>query len=230
MSGKQAKLQRQQERQQERQRQLRGRDPLPRRPLPVGYTLETLNGLDTFDEINNLAGQSIAGYAGKSASLAYRKNLETKLVELFGKDPSHPTRVRTIALKGPDGTIRGGVLTEPFLAEDVLDRDPERVRTIAKSHTVLSAIFVSADERGRGFGEILFKETIRDVRSRGGIYLDGFADDRTGSADFYHHLGAVVLERNTNLPPRPPSNAIFAHDPRMHGRWFYIDVRVTASS
>lgn len=221
MSGKQAKLQRQEK----RQRLLRGRNPLPRRPLPPGYTIKTTNGLDMFDEVNDLAGQSIAGYAGKTASLAYRQNLETKLVELFGKDPSHPTRVRTIALKGPGGMIRGGVVTEPFLAEDILDRDPERARTIAKAHTVLSAIFVNADERRQGLGELLLREAIRDVRSRGGIYLDGFADDRTGSADFYRHVGAVVLEHNTNLPQRSPSNAIFAHDPRLNGHWFYIDVR-----
>lgn len=175
--------------------------------------------------VHKEASRYIGGYSGQGGALEMLRR-EEALSELFSGHSWRPKATLVRAAVDDRGYMIGAAIVEPCMSPE-LDVDPELARLFAISHRVLAGLYVVPEHRGSGVGSELLEAAAYDALSDGARYLDGFVDDRNGSAEFYRRAGAIVMEHNNGLPGRPPANVIQAHDPQYSGHWFYIDLWAT---
>lgn len=173
--------------------------------------------------VNRAAEEAIIGYAAIGATRGDSRRLAA-ITQLFPDPSQRPFNSRTLAATEPTGNeLVGGAVIEATIPLDLMQRDPESVRYVARFHYVLAAMFVRPDMRHRGVGDALLDAASCAVVEAGGRYLDGFVDQRNKAVGFYRSSGATVLGRNQPLPARPPANVPTIHPRGVNGNWFYID-------
>lgn len=121
------------------------------------------------------------------------------------------------------GGVPGAATVESYAPLGLLDLPLDKAQLIARTHYVLSALWVRDAARSRGRGGTLSEGADGLVVRSGGRYLDGFVDDRNGSDGFYMRAGAAVGPHDVGLPARHPTYVVGDHPPGLHGRWFHID-------
>ena len=195
-----------------------------RRSIPPGIRMNVVHDPAPLWSIDSAAHDLITDYNQPADVARHRHQLRLKLEELFADDPRPtPSCFAVVATDETADTLYGAATLEPFLGEQLLQQDRENARHVAALHRVLASLFVVPDERGRGIGsELLDAASLAVVRDQG-RYLEGFVDDRDGSADFYRRAGATVTSHNEPLPPRPPVNLKTTHYPGKDGHWFSVD-------
>lgn len=168
------------------------------------------------------AAEHIIGYAPPHLVAADDRRREEQLARIF-KDDEAPEASIIIGASDDRGMMLGGAVVEAFVADELIDGDPEGARRLSTSHRILAALFVLPEARGLGIGRELLQEAAYWALPQGGRYLDGFVDERNDSVGFYRRAGATVVGRNTGLPPRRPTNSEMRHYPGLDGTWFYVD-------
>lgn len=175
--------------------------------------------------VHQAAALAITGYSAAGA-IEHTHRRQTGLDRLFTGHGPAPAACTVLAAADRTGNeLYGAVIIEaPYYAQ-IATSDPKRARSLAGLHRTLSAMFVCTEHRGAGLGTHLLREVASWHALRDGVrYIDGFVDDRNDSVDFYRQAGAVVMDRNTGLPPREPSNTALDHVAAVNGHWFYLDL------
>ncbi|MTG90927.1 GNAT family N-acetyltransferase [Cellulosimicrobium sp. BIT-GX5] len=171
------------------------------------------------------AERAIVGYDAHRAA-ADTSRRQDRLDKLFrGKGPA-PAATAIVAATDDSGTELYGavVLDTPYNAGAVI-QDLELGRQLARLHRIVSGLFVVDEHRGAGLGtQLLREEAAMCALVTGARYIEGFVDDRNGSADFYRRAGLTVLPHNTGLPARRPTNTPLTHESSVDGHWFYLDL------
>lgn len=220
MSGKTAKRARRQAAARQSPRAEEG----SRRSLPSGIRMNVVYDPAPLWSIDSAAHDLITGYSRPADLARHRRQLHPQLEQLFADDPRPtPSCFAVVATDEAADTLYGAATLEPFLGEQLLEQDRENARHVAALHRILASLFVMPDERGRGIGSALLDAASLAVVRDQGRYLEGFVDDRDGSADFYRRAGASVTPHNEPLPPRPPVNLKTTHYPGKDGHWFSVD-------
>jgi len=194
------------------------------RPLPEGMNLLPVTDPHALTLVHRAAEDAIVGYSAANAPLEDQRRART-LTRLFtGAEGAAPFNSRVIAVVDDTASsLYGAVIVEAFAPAELAEREPEVARTMARTHYVLAGMFVHSSARGQGIGTLLLHEASYQVASHQGRYLDGFVDQRNGSARFYARAGATMSGRNRGLPARPPSNVELQHPGGHDGNWFYVD-------
>lgn len=196
----------------------------PRRSLPPGIRMNVVYDPAPLRSIDSAASDLITDYNQPADVARHRRQLHLQLEQLFADDPRPtPSCFAVVATDEAADTLYGAATLEPFLGEQLLEQDKENARHVAALHRILASLFVMPGERGRGIGSALLDAASLAVVRDQGRYLEGFVDDRDGSADFYRRAGASVTPHNEPLPPRPPVNLKTTHYPGKDGHWFSVD-------
>ncbi|KFD43959.1 hypothetical protein IU11_06525 [Cellulosimicrobium sp. MM] len=171
------------------------------------------------------AERAILGYDADHAERATARAQE-RLDALFeGHGPAPAAGAIIAATDDTQSELYGAiVLDTPYYAA-IAAADPHTARLFASAHRIVSGLFVVDGCRGMGVGTGLLREfAAMHALEVGARYLDGFVDDRNGSADFYRRAGLTVMPHNTGLPARRPTNSPLLHVKQVNGHWFYLDL------
>lgn len=183
-------------------------------------TVKRVDDDSVASNVHEMAASLIVGYSADGLETADRRRGQI-LRGLF--DPTAVLPDVTTILIATDGlSIFGAAIMQCFVSEELAELHPEIARQMATTHVVLSGMFVVPQARRYGVGAKLIREATALVVHGRGRYLDGFVDERNGSADFYRAVGAQVGVRNEGLPERQPTRVSLAH-PGNNGHWFYFD-------
>lgn len=172
--------------------------------------------------VHQEASRYIVGYSVQRGEREALRR-ERALNELFAGHKWQPKATLVRAAIDDRGYMIGAAIVEPCMSPE-LNADPDLARLFATAHRVLAGLYVVPEHRGHGVGAELLQAAAYEAVSDGARYLDGFVDDRNGSADFYRRAAAIVMGHNSGLPGRAPANVTQAHDPGYNGHWFYIDL------
>ena len=177
--------------------------------------------------VHALAARHIPGYGGEEFDPeAENAEKAARLDRLFeGHGPVPESSVVLAATNASGSAAFGAAIVETPCSEQLVATDPERARSLARMHRILSALFVPEEERSQGLGTVLLREQAAwHTLCAGARYLDGFVDDQTGSVDFYRQVGATVMDHNVGLPARRPTNTPLELPSGVNGHWFFFDV------
>lgn len=189
---------------------------------PVEISVE--DDAEVIRAVRLASSELIVGFDSQDldANDQFRGAIVSKIFD--GAEELTPVLSRTLVAWDPEeGGALGAATVESYAPLELLDIPPKEARLIARTHYVLSALWVRDGVRGRGIGSALFEVATRLVVRSGGRYLDGFVDDRNESEGFYIRAGATVGAQDVGLPARRPTNVMGGHAPELHGRWFYVD-------
>lgn len=178
--------------------------------------------------VHAAVARAVVGYSAEDPVPAKARR-QAHLDAIFRGHGRAPAASTVLAATDQNGNELYGavVLDAPFYATLAV-RDPERARALAQLHRVVAGLFVADAYRGDGLGTYLLCELAAGhALERGVRYLDGFVDDRNGSADFYRKAGLTVMAHNTGLPSRRPSLTALEHHQELDGHWFYLDLWAT---
>lgn len=173
--------------------------------------------------VSDTASQVIQGY-GRLDAAAYRSGLQASINTLFDDPTEAPDASITYAAVEPTGGLYGAAIVEvPHYAE-LQKTNPENAKSLAEFHRTLAALFVAPTMRRSGLGSQLMSIVTETTLRQGARWVEGFVDDRNGSADFYRTNATRVQAHNTGLPARWPAQTRMTHPPGLHGHWFHYDL------
>lgn len=111
--------------------------------------------------------------------------------------------------------------------DDVLPRirageeSADWLRSFCKECVQIHEIGVAPTVRGRGLGRLLLETVERKSLAHGVHFLNGFVDNRNGSAKFYARCDYIVGPLNEPLPPAVLNGMRIHHPDGLHGNWFF---------
>lgn len=175
--------------------------------------------------VHKAAGDHITGYSNDVEWLnSYHRQQQEKLDRLFGDGKQAPPASTVLALTDETSSrLYGAAIVETPYYDELVGENPEQARVMASFHRVLAGMFVPREFRGEGLGRELLDWAAHHTLNQQARFLDGFVDDRTGSAGFYRKYGAVIVDHNQGLPARSPANVPLEHVKGVDGHWFYVD-------